>query len=98
MLYNKGFDLESKIKDFVNNSLKGEQKLNAHWSIRIENGTFYLAHYGTEIVSYNGQDIEPIILGGIWNSVSDVQGVNKFISAFGLPFHYSGITGLTKQK
>ena len=65
---------------------------------------YYLYHYLTPILKividlYDyGNEATPKVLSGIWNSSSDVQGVNKCLKAFNLPFGYSSTKGLQKIK
>ena len=64
---------------------------------------YVLEHYSTPILKINLSSLRPPIkkneietLSGIWNSLSDINGINKCLKAFNLSFHYSGRRGFTK--
>lgn len=98
------YDLGGKIREHKNNFLNGKgqaiRKYNPRWKGIFENGfqcpDFVLLHYGTPILKIEVCRREPKILPSIWNSMSDIQGVNKCLYAFNLQFRYSSIKGLVR--
>ena len=106
------YDLETKIRDHKNealNAFRNSKALrlgrvyNSRWFGLFELGNdkklnYFLYHYRTPILKINIDESMPYILDGIWNSNSDIQGVNKCLRAFNLPFRYSSKKGLEKIK
>jgi len=104
------YDLETKIRDHKNevlNALRNGKALrlkrvyNSRWFGLFKLGNdkklnYFLYHYQTPILKIEIDERRPSILEGIWGSVSDVQGVNKCLKAFNLPYRYSSIKGLQK--
>lgn len=102
---NRPYSLETKIREFAKTYNAGTSKVfNRSWSGEVTNGNgytnyFILNHYGTPIVKIDlVSTVKPEMLEGRWDSVSDIQGINKAFDALNLPYHYSKKGGLRQYK
>lgn len=91
------YSLEHKISEHV---LSGESlktvRYNSKWAGALIGGKLFLYHYGSNIARQNIERDIPDLSEGFTGSVSDVQGINKMLSATKSRFHFTSKGGFQK--